>query len=80
MRLSFRGCRGPVMSLLLILLGSGSAVMSAAAEPVSILQGPAGDAFYASPPFPNGPRGSVIWSRPQDATATMALPSGAPSG
>jgi pimeloyl-ACP methyl ester carboxylesterase len=43
----------------------------------AILEGPAGDAFYAPPPFPNGPRGSVIWSRPLDAAATMALPSAA---
>lgn len=77
MRLSLRGCHGPAMSLMLVFFGSGSVVMPAAAEPASILQGPPGDAFYAPPPFPNGPRGTVIWSRPLDAAATMALPSAA---
>jgi pimeloyl-ACP methyl ester carboxylesterase len=45
-----------------------------AATAASIPAGPAGDAFYTPPsPLPEGPRGSVIWTRPLDGT--MALPS-----
>jgi pimeloyl-ACP methyl ester carboxylesterase len=50
------------------------AVVPVLAAPIAT--GPAGDAFYTPPsPLPEGPRGSVVWTRALDGT--MALPSAA---
>jgi len=56
----------------------GVLTLACSISPVSakpVLEGPAGDGFYAPPPLPPGKRGSVIWTRPLDGT--MALPSAA---
>lgn len=55
------------------ILAAGVAACGAA---MAAAPGPDGDAFYVPPsPLPEGPSGSVIWSRP--FTGTMALPSAA---
>lgn len=60
-----------VVACLGLAAGVGQSPAALAAAP-----GPEGDAFYVPPsPLPEGPRGSVIWSRP--FTGTMALPSAA---